>query len=477
MPGERRALLIATGSYDSSALRALRSPEQDVTALAAVLRDPGIGDFDADVLIDEPSHRLTRALERFFHARGSDDTLLLHLSCHGIKDDDGLLHFAATDTDKDLPASTAVSAAFLRARMERCRARTIIVLLDCCYSGAFMPRAKGDSVLHLRDELAGHGRVVLTATNRTEYAWEGEHVMEQAPQLSYFTEALVEGLRSGAADLGGDGLITMNELYEYVYDSVRRRGAGQTPRMWADLQYQVVIARTPAAVESPVPVSPARRARVRSGRDSLVRLDVTLQETVFGALKDIQVEMAVRCQECQGKGARPGTPEVLCDACDGRGGESAEKLCSHCEGCGTIFPDPCPRCRGAGRNSGRRTLTMKVPAGVFNGARIRLRGEGEIGPGGGPPGDLYVEITELPHERWGRRGDADLHLYEVVHFNVLKKGGTIEVETLDGPRTLRISHGTKPGTVLRLPGLGAARLGGGRGDALVTVRGTTSERT
>ncbi|MFB7076452.1 DnaJ C-terminal domain-containing protein [Streptomyces sp. NPDC056308] len=472
MPGERHALLIATGTYDNPTLRALRSPEQDVTALAAVLRDPGIGDFDAEILVDKPSHRLTRALESFFLGRGSDDTLLLHLSCHGIKDDDGQLYFAASDTDKDLPASTTVPAAFLRGQMERCRARSIVVLLDCCYSGAFMSSAKGDSVLHLKDELAGHGRVVLTATNRTEYAWEGEQVTARAPQLSYFTDALVEGLRSGAADLGGDGLITVNELYEYVYESVRRRGARQTPHMWADLQYQVVIARTPAAADSPVLVSPARRARVRRGRDALIRLDVTLEEAVFGAVKDIQVNTAIRCEECLGKGARPGTPEVLCDSCGGRGGESAEKLCPHCEGCGTAFLDPCPRCRGAARVSGRRTLTLKVPAGVFNGARIQLRGEGESGPGGGPQGDLYVEITELPHGELGRHGDADLHRYESVYLSVLKKGGTIEVATLDGPRTLRISRGLKSGTVLRLQGLGATRLeGGGRGDLLVTVLG------
>jgi molecular chaperone DnaJ len=246
MAGSREALLIATGTYDNPALSKLRSPARDSAGLAEVLGDPEIGGFRVEQVLDAPSYRVARALERFFRSRGRDDLLLLHLSCHGIKDDDGRLHFAARDTDKDLPASTAVPAAFLHDQMARCRARSIVVLLDCCYSGAFLPGTRGDGHVHVRDELAGHGRAILTATNRTEYAWEGERMEAVAPQPSRFTGALIDGLRSGAADLDGDGRVTVTELYEYVYERLRREGARQTPRMWAELEYQVVIARAAA---------------------------------------------------------------------------------------------------------------------------------------------------------------------------------------------------------------------------------------
>ncbi|MFE7119324.1 ricin-type beta-trefoil lectin domain protein [Streptomyces sp. NPDC057654] len=271
MAGERRALLIATGTYDNATLRALRSPVHDAEGLAAVLRAPQVGNFEVTTLLDLPAYQITRALETFFRGRGREDLLLVHISCHGIKDDDGQLHFAARDTDKDLPASTAVPAGFLHAQIERCRARSIVVLLDCCYSGAYLPGAKRDDAVHVEEELAGHGVAVLTATSRTEYAWEGEVLEQRGPTPSRFTGAVIEGLRSGAADIDGDGRITVTELYDYVYETLRHEGARQTPRMHADLQYQVVIARVPLSDGSPVvrdafvsqPLRPTRRRRLR----------------------------------------------------------------------------------------------------------------------------------------------------------------------------------------------------------------------
>lgn len=249
-PGRRNALLIATGTYDDTTLSTLRSPSQDCEGLACVLADPAIGAFCAEQLKDGQAHEVMRALERFFMNRSRDDLLLLHVSCHGIKDDDGRLYFAARDTDRDLPASTAIPAAFLRDRMERCRARTVVVLLDCCYSGAFLPGAKEDNQIHAREELGGQGRIVLTATNRTEYAWEGDHVESKVPQPSRFTGALIEGLATGAADQNGDGRITVTELYEYVCETLYDAGVRQRPRMWADLEYQVTIARAVRATQS-----------------------------------------------------------------------------------------------------------------------------------------------------------------------------------------------------------------------------------
>ncbi|WAZ19548.1 protein kinase [Streptomyces cinnabarinus] len=243
MAGDRYALLIATGQYDSADLRRLRSPGRDVEGLAEVLADPGIGDFRVETVVDARHHEVKRAIERFFRDRSRSDVLLLHISCHGIKDDDGDLYFAARDTDRNLLGSSAVEAAFLHAQMRRCRALSIVLLLDCCYSGAFLPGTKGDTGVHLKDALDGHGRAVLTATNRTEYAWEGSHLSELEPEPSRFTGAVIDGLRSGEADGNHDGWVSHTDLYEYVCEHMHAAGLRQRPLLWAEVQFRVVIAR------------------------------------------------------------------------------------------------------------------------------------------------------------------------------------------------------------------------------------------
>ncbi len=259
VPGGRYALLIATGRYDHPDLRRLRSPAQDAQGLARVLRDPRIGDFDVRTVVDRRHHEVNRDIEEFFLDRGRDDLLLLHLSCHGIKNDNGELFFAAKDTDPKLLASTAVTAEFLHTQMRRSRARSIVLLLDCCYSGAFLPGSKGDTSVHVKDELAGHGRAVLTATNRTEYAWEGGRLGELEPEPSRFTGAVIEGLRTGEADGNRDGLVSVKDLYEYVYERLHAERARQRPQMWAELEYRVVVAYAGRAPEPPTGEgSPAR---------------------------------------------------------------------------------------------------------------------------------------------------------------------------------------------------------------------------
>ncbi len=411
----RAALLIANGAYDSPAFEPLLSPRQDCEGLAVVLGDPAIGKFGVERLVDATSYEVRKALERFLKGRGRDDTLLLHLSCHGIRDDEGRLHFAASDTERDLPASTAVSAAFLNERMEQCRARTIILLLDCCYSGAIFPGTRGDDYVGVREELTGRGRVILTATNRLEYAWEGEGDA-MGPRPSRFTGALIEGLRSGAADGDGDGRITVTELYDYVYERVRRAGARQTPKMWADLEYRVFIADVGAGDSRPEPErrvqardtgapeqrrprsghppSPPKR-RAYQGEDVLAQLDVSPAEAASGTAKEFQAEIAVLCESCRGAETAPGTQAVRCRRCLGSGEIVLARStgpCPTCRASGVTIPSPCPRCGGDGRVRERRTLTVRIPAGVRSGTRIRLAGEGDVGPGGGPPGDLYVEI-------------------------------------------------------------------------------------
>ncbi|MET9386941.1 caspase family protein [Streptomyces sp. NPDC002928] len=265
MSGGRFALLVATGRYENSGLNQLRSPVRDAEGLAQVLRDPQIGDFEVETLVDGQQHEVNRAIERFFLDRRRDDLLLLHISCHGIKNDNGELHFATRDTNRKLLASTAVSAEFLRTQMSRCRARSIVLLLDCCYSGAFLPGSKGDTMVHVQDELAGHGRVVLTATNRTEYAWEGDHLNELEPEPSQFTGAIIDGLRSGEADGNRDGLVSVHDLYDYVYEQMHASRVRQRPQMWAELEYQVIVAHSV--------LHPRQNKRPKRMRDSAVATD------------------------------------------------------------------------------------------------------------------------------------------------------------------------------------------------------------
>jgi molecular chaperone DnaJ len=457
--GDRAALLIANGTYETSALRALRSPAHDTARLAEVLGHPDIGGFRVESLTDMPEHRIRKAVERFFHGRGRDDTLLLYLSCHGIKNDDGRLYFAARDTEKELLDSTALSAAFVQMLMDRCRARTVIVLLDCCYSGAFVRGFKGDDTVHVRDELLGHGRVVITATNHTEYAWEGEHAEPLVPQLSRFTAALVEGLRTGAADLDRDGLITPWDLYEYVYEEMRREGVRQTPRIFVDMEHKVVLAgvaarkavhppprrlpepepRTERELEPRTEPERAPEPEPERGTDQVVHLDLTVEQMAFGTERSVTFATALRCTACGATGVTgPGSAA-------------------------------CTACAGEGRVRGERTIALTVPAGIGKGARILHTGEGEAGPRGGAAGDLYLEVGELPDPRFTRTGD-DLRVTERVAWQILRHGGLVSFRSLDGPVEVRVPAGHVSTRPLVVPGRGAHRWGGtGRGDLLVSL--------
>ena len=259
----REALVVATGSYTDARLRQLRSPSQDADAIARVLADPGIGDYDVTKVVDATESKLRRELHRFFAKRSRDDLLLVHMSCHGIKDDEGRLYFAATDTSADELTVTAVSSSFLSEEMERCRARSIVLLLDCCYAGAFAAGAKGDAGVHLKEKLAGNGRAVLTASNEIEYSWSDDG-LSGAPQPSVFTAAVVEGLETGAADRDGDGRVSIHDLHEHVTERMLEADRKQTPLKWEmGVEGTLCIAR--------VPPRPATSAAVRTTSPSRTR--------------------------------------------------------------------------------------------------------------------------------------------------------------------------------------------------------------
>ncbi|GHG50942.1 chaperone protein DnaJ 2 [Flavimobilis marinus] len=228
-----------------------------------------------------------------------------------------------------------------------------------------------------------------------------------------------------------------------------------------------------AAPRGPVP-------RSRRGQDALVRLDLDLAEAAFGARREIQVETAVACGTCGGSCCRPGTSVRPCEVCGGRGmvqrvarsflGQvMTTQPCSACQGFGTTIPEPCPDCSGEGRVRSRRTLTVDVPAGVDTGTRIKMTAQGEVGPAGGPAGDIYVEIRERKHDVFVRRGD-DLHCNLEIPMTAAALGTTIDLDTLDGDQEVTFEPGTQPGDVVTLKGLGIGHLHvGGRGDLLVHV--------
>jgi uncharacterized caspase-like protein len=232
---ERRlALVVATETYRDPSLRQLRAPARDVSDLSDVLADPEVGGFAVTSVIDKAAHEIRLAIEEFLDDRRTDDLLLVYLSCHGLVDPRRRLFFAASDTLKNRLAATGVEAQWLLDQLDDCRARRQVVILDCCFSGAFANTAKGDADLGLAERFnaAGRGRVVLTASRGSEYSFEGEPVPGSTMPGSIFTSALVDGIRSGAADLDKDGLISVDDAYAYAFDRLRTAEARQTPQRW-----------------------------------------------------------------------------------------------------------------------------------------------------------------------------------------------------------------------------------------------------
>ena len=247
-PGARLALVVATGAYTDPGLRRLRAPARDAADLAQVLADPGIGGFAVTTVIDQSAQQIRLAVEDFLAGRGTGDLLLVYLSSHGLLDARRRLYFAAIDTRKDRLGSTGVEAAWVLDQLEHCRARRQVLILDSCFSGAFAYGAKGEADLGLRDRFLGQGRgrVVLTASTATEYSFEGEPTDAATLPGSVFTAALVQGLRTGAADTDHDGYISVDDAYAYVFDQVQAAGAAQTPQRWLyGAEGKILLARNP----------------------------------------------------------------------------------------------------------------------------------------------------------------------------------------------------------------------------------------
>ena len=220
------------------------------------------------------------------------------------------------------------------------------------------------------------------------------------------------------------------------------------------------------------------RGRMQPGADSLLRTRLTLAECATGVTKHLTVDTAILCDACSGSGTHGKSKPARCDTCGGMGEVQSvqrsflgqvmtSRPCPTCRGTGEVIPDPCHKCGGDGRVRARREIAAKIPAGVANGMRIRLAAQGEVGPGGGPAGDLYVEVVEQQHETFVRDGD-DLHCTIRVPMVDAALGATVVIETvLDGPTEITIAPGTQPNAQSTLRGHGMPKLRSGvRGDLI-----------
>lgn len=270
-----------------------------------------------------------------------------------------------------------------------------------------------------------------SAAARFKEAKEAYEVLHDAEKRAAYDQFGHEGLHArgpGGGFGGAEGFADIfGDVFGDIFGGGRGRGGGSQVFRGADLGYE---------------------------------LKLDLETAVKGDTVKIDVPTQVSCDTCDGSGARKGTSPTTCSTCHGTGQVrmqqgffSIQQTCPNCKGAGTIISDPCADCQGRGRVRKTRTLSVKVPAGVDDGDRIRLSGEGEAGRNGGPPGDLYVEIRVKPHKLFERAG-SDLSCEVPVSFGRATLGGEVELPTLDGHVSLKIPAGTQSGKVFRLRGKG-----------------------
>lgn len=289
------ALFVGNSEYDSESLCNLASPIADVHDLANVFRDSSIGGFDeVTELINSTESQIRQKISSFFLRKKPEDLLLLYFSGHGVLDDRGHLYLAVKDTNPDLLRATAISADFIADDMDLCRSKRQILILDCCHSGAFRRGIKGGNkaLTAATFEGNGSGRIVLTASDRREFAMEGNQVLEQA-QTSLFTHFLLEGIKSGEADRDGDSLITLDEWYDYAYEKVVDSLPSQTPRRWVyNQEGRLIIARNPKPL-TPVELPRELREAIQDQRPS-IRLGVIPELGYIATGNDKRLALAAR---------------------------------------------------------------------------------------------------------------------------------------------------------------------------------------
>jgi uncharacterized caspase-like protein len=269
------ALIIGNNKYDDPKLAQLKTPAADSQALAKVLSDKNIGYFDeVTPLVNKTEPEIRRAISSFLTNKKPDDLVLVYFSGHGVLDDRGRLFLSLKDTQTALLKATAIPSRFISDEMDSCRSKRQILILDCCHSGAFARGTKGEqkAVTEATFEGSGYGRVVMTASDSTQYALEGDQVIKQT-DLSLFTHFLLEGLKTGEADTDNDGHISLDEWYDYTYTKVISETPNQIPHRWSyNQQGDLIIARNPnvrkRVVELPFELVQAAESPFASIRES-----------------------------------------------------------------------------------------------------------------------------------------------------------------------------------------------------------------
>lgn len=222
--------------------------------------------------------------------------------------------------------------------------------------------------------------------------------------------------------------------------------------------------------------------RQQHGRDSLAHLTISLKDAVFGGVKNLSINTYGICPTCHGSGSADNSQPIQCPVCHGTGYQQrvsrtllgqmvSSEPCERCGGYGTIIQHPCPQCNGHGRIQTRRSIGVKIPAGIHDQTRIRLASQGEVGEGGGAAGDLYVDVTVAPDPHFTRHND-DLHCWITVPMTWAALGHSAQVSTLDGPTSITIPQGTQPEDTVKVKGKGATKLNQGseRGNLIVHIQ-------
>lgn len=291
--GKRLALIIGNSLYQDQTLARLKAPDVDVGALRDILKDTQVGGFDdVDILFNSDSSNVRRVISEFYHRKSRDDLLLLYFSGHGVLDENGRLYLAVKDSDHDYLRASAISAGFVTEEMDNSRSHQQVLILDCCHSGAFARGVKGSPGSTVGTATAfegtGSGRVILTASDATQYAWEGDQIIGES-QGSLFTHYLVKGLKTGEADSNKDGQITLDELFNYIYDQLLIGNPKQTPQKWSYKQQgDIVIARTQVAASSTQFSIDLHPQRIRSGQAASLTVinHGDIEETFILSLRD-----------------------------------------------------------------------------------------------------------------------------------------------------------------------------------------------
>ena len=250
------ALIIGNTEYIDPGLSQLTAPGKDAEDFARVLKDQELCAFDdVSILLNEPEYVVRGAIEELFDQKKPDDLIVLYFSGHGVRDELGALYLAVKNTNRFRLRSTAIKSDFVREAMDQSRSKRQVLILDCCNSGAFAQGTKaatGVSIGTASAFEAGYGRIILTASDSTQFAWEGDKVIGETDN-SLFTHFLVEGLE-GEADLDGDGNITVDELYNYSYEKVKQATPKQTPSKFSSKEQGEIVLRQITRIEDIKPV-------------------------------------------------------------------------------------------------------------------------------------------------------------------------------------------------------------------------------